>query len=461
MINMKVNHVRRYSLPKILIVDDDPDILDLLRLTLSRSGNEVLTAMTGKEAMGVIAESNPDVAFVDIRLKNSSGLDLLNDIIRLYPETTVIIMTGYQDMGTAIKAMQGGAFDYISKPVDTSQLINLIERALEAKKTETTSALQSPWQGTKEIVGKSKVMEEIYKLIGLASQNKTTVFIQGETGTGKELIARAIHQYSPQKGKSFIAVNCSALTETLLESELFGHEKGAFTGATQRHRGKFEMANGGTIFLDEIGDIPQNVQVKLLRVLQEREFERVGGEETVKVDVRVVTATNRDISKLVADGKFREDLYYRLKVITIHMPPLRERREDIPLLVDYFIGKTNEEFHKDVKGVAPDVMNAFLRHHWKGNIRELENVVSRGVLMTRGNVILKEHIPELDSVPDRTATRNNDHAVRPLDDVEKEAIERALQFTNWNKSKACEVLKIPRPRLDRKIKKYNLDRQPV
>lgn len=445
---------------KILIVDDDPDILDLLRLTLSRSGNEVLTAMTGKEAIGVIAESNPDVAFVDIRLQNSSGLDLLNDIIRLYPETTVIIMTGYQDMGTAIKAMQGGAFDYISKPVDTSQLINLIERALEAKKTETTSALQSSWQGIKEIVGKSKVMEEIYKLIGLASQNKTTVFIQGETGTGKELIARAIHQYSPQKGKPFIAVNCSALTETLLESELFGHEKGAFTGATQRHRGKFEMADGGTIFLDEIGDIPQNVQVKLLRVLQEREFERVGGEETVKVDVRVVTATNRDIPKLVAEGKFREDLYYRLKVITILMPPLRERREDIPLLVDYFIGKTNAEFHKDVKGVAPDVMNAFLRHHWKGNIRELENVVSRGVLMTRGNVILKEHIPELDPVPDKTATRNNDYAIRPLDDVEKDAIERALQFTNWNKSKACEVLKIPRPRLDRKIKKYNLDRQP-
>lgn len=445
---------------KILIVDDDPDILDLLRLTLSRSGNEVLTAMTGKEAIGVIAESNPDVAFVDIRLRNSSGLDLLNDIIRLYPETTVIIMTGYQDMGTAIKAMQGGAFDYISKPVDTSQLINLIERALEAKKTETTSALQSPWQGTKEIVGKSKVMEEIYKLIGLASQNKTTVFIQGETGTGKELIARAIHQYSPQKGKPFIAVNCSALTETLLESELFGHEKGAFTGATQRHRGKFEMADGGTIFLDEIGDIPQNVQVKLLRVLQEREFERVGGEETVKVDVRVVTATNRDIPKLVAEGKFREDLYYRLKVITILMPPLRERREDIPLLVDYFIGKTNAEFHKDVKGVAPDVMNAFLRHHWKGNIRELENVVSRGVLMTRGNVILKEHIPELDPVPDKGTTRKNDYAIRPLDDVEKDAIERALQFTNWNKSKACEVLKIPRPRLDRKIKKYNLDRQP-
>lgn len=445
---------------KILIVDDDPDILDLLRLTLSRSGNEVLTAMTGKEAIGVIAESNPDVAFVDIRLGNSSGLDLLNDIIRLYPETTVIIMTGYQDMGTAIKAMQGGAFDYISKPVDTSQLINLIERALEAKKTETTSALQSPWQGTKEIVGKSKVMEEIYKLIGLASQNKTTVFIQGETGTGKELIARAIHQYSPQKGKPFIAVNCSALTETLLESELFGHEKGAFTGATQRHRGKFEMADGGTIFLDEIGDIPQNVQVKLLRVLQEREFERVGGEETVKVDVRVVTATNRDIPKLVAEGRFREDLYYRLKVITILMPPLRERREDIPLLVDYFVSKTNAEFHKDVKGVAPEVMNAFLRHHWKGNIRELENVVSRGVLMTRGNVILKEHIPELNPVPDKGVTRNNDYAIRPLDDVEKEAIERALQFTNWNKSKACEVLKIPRPRLDRKIKKYNLDRQP-
>ena len=445
---------------KILIVDDDPDILELLRLTLSHSGNEILTAMTGKEALRIIAASNPDVAFVDIRLRNSSGLDLLNDIIRLYPETTVIIMTGYQDMGTAIQAMQGGAFDYISKPVDTSQLINLIERALEAKKTETTSVLQSPWQGTKEIVGKSKVMEEIYKLIGLASQNKTTVFIQGETGTGKELIARAIHQYSPQKGKPFIAVNCSALTETLLESELFGHEKGAFTGATQRHRGKFEMANGGTIFLDEIGDIPQNVQVKLLRVLQEREFERVGGEETVKVDVRVVTATNRDISRLVADGKFREDLYYRLKVITIHMPPLRERREDLPLLVDYFIGKTNAEFHKDVKGVAPDVMNVFLKHHWKGNIRELENVVSRGVLMTRGNVILKEHLPELNPVPDKTNTRNNDYAVRPLDDVEKDAIERALQFTNWNKSKACEVLKIPRPRLDRKIKKYNLDRQP-
>lgn len=414
--------------------------------------------MTGKEAINIISESSPDVAFVDIRLRTSSGLDLLNDIKRLYPDTTVIIMTGYQDMGTAIKAMQGGAFDYISKPVDLSQLNKLIEKALEAKKTETTSLQQAPWQGTKEIIGKSRVMEEIYKLVGLASQNKATVLIQGETGTGKELIARAIHQYSPQKEKPFIAVNCSALTENLLESELFGHEKGAFTGATQRHRGKFEMADGGTIFLDEIGDIPQSVQVKLLRVLQEREFERVGGEETIRVDVRVVTATNRDIPKMVAEGRFREDLYYRLKVITINVPPLRGRREDIPLLVDYFIGKANSEIHKEVKGVAPDVMNTFLRYDWKGNIRELENVVYRGVLMTRGSVILSEHPPELNSGPVKT-TVSHEESVRSLDEVEREAIERALRFTNWNKSKACEILKIPRPRLDRKIKKYDLDKE--
>lgn len=443
---------------KTLIVDDDQDILDLLRLVITRSGHEVFTAMTGNEALGVIAEVHPDVAFVDMRLRSSNGLDLLADIRRLYPETTVIIMTGYQDMGTAIKAMQSGAFDYISKPVDTSQLISLIEKSMEAKNTETTSVRKTLWQGKKEIVGKSKVMEEIYKLIGLASQNKTTVLIQGETGTGKELIARAIHYYSPQKEKPFIAVNCSALAETLLESELFGHEKGAFTGATQRHRGKFEIAHGGTIFLDEIGDIPQNVQVKLLRVLQEREIERVGGEETIRVDVRVVAATNRDIQRLVTEGRFREDLFYRLKVITIDIPPLRERREDIPLLVDYCIGKANSEVHKDIKGVAPDVMNMFLRYDWKGNIRELENVVYRGVLMARGNVILKEHIPELNlsTVPAKSGSVD---FIRPLDDMEREAIEKALRFTNWNKSKACELLKIPRPRLDRKIKKYGLERQ--
>lgn len=443
---------------KVLIVDDDLDILDLLRLVMTRSGHEALTSMTGKEALGVVAEAKPDVAFVDMRLKNSSGLDLLSDIKRLYPETAVIIMTGYQDMGTAIKAMQGGAFDYVTKPLDTAHLINLVEKVLETRKAESSSVQQSSWQGKKEIIGKSKVMEEIYKLIGVASQNKTTVLIQGETGTGKELMARAIHYYSPQKEKPFIAVNCSALAETLLESELFGHEKGSFTGAIQRHKGKFELANGGTIFLDEIGDIPQIVQAKLLRVLQEREFERVGGEEALRVDVRVIAATNRDIPKLVAEGRFREDLFYRLKVITIDIPPLRERREDIPLLVDYCIGKANSEAHKEIKAVAPDVMNIFLRYDWKGNIRELENVVYRGVLMARGNVILKEHIPELDLSPVPAKSGSVDF-IRSLDDIEKEAIEKTLRFTNWNKSKACELLKIPRPRLDRKIKKYGLKRQ--
>ena len=443
---------------KILIVDDDPDILELLRLTISKSGHEVFTSMTAKDALGIIAESSPNVAIVDIRLHSSSGLDLLNDIKRLYPGTAVIIMTGYQDMGTTIKAMQGGAFDYISKPVDTLRLLRLVERALEDRDTGTTSSHQSLWHGTKEIIGKSKVMEELYKLIGLASQNKATVLIQGETGTGKELIARAIHQYSPQKGKPFIAVNCSALTENLLESELFGHEKGAFTGATQRHRGKFEMASGGTIFLDEIGDIPQSVQVKLLRVLQEREFERVGGEDTIRVDVRVITATNRDISKLVGKGSFREDLYYRLKVITIDVPPLRERREDIPLLADYLIGKANSELHKDVKGLAPDVMDAFMRYDWKGNIREMENIMSRAVLMARGNLILRDHVPELSAVQVKIQA-GKEETVIPLDEVEREAIERALVFTGWNKSKTCELLKIPRPRLDRKIKKYGLERQ--
>lgn len=443
---------------KILLVDDDLDILELLRLSLERSGHKVLTAMTGREALSVIAEDNPDVAFVDMMLRNSNGLDLLSDIKRIYPEMAVIIMTGYQDMVTAIKAIQKGAFDYVSKPVDTAQLNSLIERVVEAKKTEPSMAQNSSWQGKKEIVGKSKVMEEIYKLIGVASQNKTTVLVLGETGTGKELIARAIHYYSPQKEKPFIAVNCSALTETLLESELFGHEKGAFTGATQRHRGKFELADGGTIFLDEIGDIPQSVQVKLLRILQERELERVGGEETIRVDVRVVAATNKDLPKLVAEGRFREDLYYRLKVITIDIPPLRRRREDVPLLVDYCIGKANSEVHKDVKVVAPEVMNMFLRYDWKGNIRELENVVYRGVLMARGNVILKEHVPELSNSQAPIKVESNNF-IRPLDDIEKEAIEKALQLTSWNKSKTCEILKIPRPRLDRKIKKYGLEKQ--
>lgn len=441
----------------MLIVDDDQDILDLLNLVITRSGHEVFTAMTGKEALGLIADHNPDVAFVDMRLHNSNGLDLLNDIKKSYPETTVIIMTGYQDMGTAIKAMQCGAFDYVSKPVDTTQLLKIIERASQTRKTDTSSAANTQWQGKKEIVGKSKAMEEIYKLIGLASQNMTTVLIQGETGTGKELLARAIHYYSPQKESPFIAVNCSALAETLLESELFGHEKGAFTGAIQRHKGKFELANGGTIFLDEIGDIPQRVQIKLLRVLQEREIERVGGEETLKVNVRVVAATNRDIPRLVAEGSFREDLFYRLKVITLDIPPLRQRREDIPLLVDYCIGKANSEVHKEIKGVTPEVMNMLLRYNWKGNIRELENVIYRAVLIARGNVIVRDDVPELDLLP-VSAKKEHVDAIRSLDDIEKEAIERTLQFTNWNKSKACDLLKIPRPRLDRKIKKFNLER---
>jgi two-component system response regulator AtoC len=444
------------GLAKILVVDDDPDILELLRLSISDAGHEVHTAVTTDEAMRIISEIGADISFVDIMLQNGSGLDLLKKVRKLYPETTVIIMTGHQDMETAIEAMLGGAFDYFPKPIESSELIRIVERVLEEKKIEAIPFQQPRWYGSKILIGESKAMSGVYKMIGIASQSRATVLIHGETGTGKELIAKAIHRYSPQRDRPYVSVNCSALAETLLESELFGHEKGAFTGAIQRHRGKFEMANGGTIFLDEVGDIPPSVQVKLLRVLQEREFERVGGEETISVDVRVIAATNRDIPRLISEGKFREDLLYRLKVIIIDVPSLRERKEDIPLLVDYFIGKANSECHKHIKGVAPDVIDIFMRYDWRGNIRELENVISRAVLMARGNVLLKEHIPEI--APSPSTSLSHEDVIRPLDDVEKELIEKALGFTNWNKGKVCELLHISRPRLERKLKKYRIER---
>ena len=443
---------------KILIVDDDKSICKTLELHLSRSTMKVLTANTAVDGLRVFEEESPHVVILDLRLPDMHGIEVLERIRGIDENAYVIMVTAFQDMETTIEAIQKGAFDYIPKPISLDELDLSIKRAFEnlTLHRRLKDLLREVYQEYKvdTIVGKSKSMEEIFKLIGIASQSKVTTLIQGESGTGKELIARAIHYNSKDRDRPFVAINCSALVETLLESELFGHEKGAFTGALYRKEGKFEIASGGTIFLDEIGEMSPSLQVKLLRVIQEKSFERVGGCETIKTDVRIIAATNKNLHDLVARGLFREDLYYRLKVVTIDVPPLRERKEDIPLLVSHLLEKANRELHKNVRKVPDRVMNAFMDYSWPGNIREMENVITRGVLLAKGDVLIDVYLPELHTKnqPPSASTWEP----KRLDEVEKEHIRNVLRYTHWNKSQAAKLLGISMPRLDRKIKKYDL-----
>ncbi len=447
------------TMDAILIVDDEPYIVDFLKVKMEQCGYRVLTASSGEGAMELIETENPAVVLSDIALPDINGIELLKRLHECRKDLYVILMTGYQDMETTVRAMQAGAFDYISKPINMDELEGMIRRAIEAHRLNDVIADLSPEifknYAADTIIGKSKAMLEVFKLIGMASRTNATVMIQGETGTGKELVARAIHHYSNAKDRPFVPVNCSAMVETLLESELFGHEKGAFTGATYRKRGRFELASEGTIFIDEVGDIPLSIQTKLLRIIQERVFERVGGESPIKVKVRIIAATNQDLAKLIQQNLFREDLYYRLKVITINLPPLRERKEDIPILAEYLLDRINRELHKNVKKVDPNVMDIFMNYNWKGNVREMENVITRAILLSRGNVLLKEHIPG-DIYVTASDGKTDTYEIRPLKDVEKDAIYRALAALNWHKGKVCNILGLPRPRLERKIKKYQL-----
>jgi two-component system response regulator AtoC len=365
------------------------------------------------------------------------------------------MITAYQDMNTTITAMQRGAFDYIHKPFDPQELEMVIGKARENQRLhkEVSRLYAERGEPVKNhvLIGKSRAILEIYKTIGIVSESKTLILLTGESGTGKELIARAIHENArPQE--PFISVNCSALVDTLLESELFGHEKGAFTGADSRQYGKFELAGRGTIFLDEVGDMSPSLQVKVLRVLQEREFMRVGGREVIQTEARVIAATNQDLDALVAAGTFREDLYYRLKVITLEVPPLRERKEDIPLLVEHFLRKINRDVHREVYRVPDEVMGQLESYDWRGNVRELENVLTRAVVLSKGGVL---EMPQ-ELFPRRRAFRSEGPALRSLNEVEAEHILRVLEFVKWHQGKACRVLGISRPTLRKKIREYGL-----
>lgn len=370
---------------RILLVEDERDLREILSAALSKEGHEVLVSGNGREALGIVKSNKIDLLLSDVVLGDFNGVELLNGVKRVDPLLPVVLMSGYGTIRTAVEAMKLGAFDYLAKPFELEELKRSVERALESRQQPPEEAAQTARRQKplrlNAIIGQGKWKEEIIRVISRVAPSRATVLLCGESGTGKELVARAVHANSPRRNKPFIAVACAALPRELLESELFGHERGAFTGAIAQKPGRFELADGGTIFLDEIGDIPLDLQVKLLRVLQEREFERIGGTRSMKVDVRVLAATNGDLDGAVAQGLFREDLYYRLRVIEIHLPPLRQRCEDIPLLASHFLAKFNRENGRHLQEFTPGAMQLLCSYPWPGNIRELENALEHAVVM--------------------------------------------------------------------------------
>jgi len=439
----------------VLIVDDDPLILKTLASHLSRQGFEVRQAETGGKGLEEIERSLPDLVLLDIRLPDFSGLDVLKRIKQTTPRPCVLIMTAYDDMKTTVEAIQQGAFEYLVKPLDFVALDLTIDKAFQVRKLEdrVTFLIEEKKKEytIDNIIGRSPQMREVFKLIGSVASSRANVLIQGESGTGKELVAKAIHYNSPFRDEPFIVINCSAISDTLLESELFGHVKGAFTDAVVETRGKFEIAGKGTLFLDEVGDVSPGLQSKLLRVIESRDFMKVGGEKVLKTEARIIAATNQNLNVLIDKGKFREDLYYRLKVVEIDLPPLRERREDIPELVAYLLEKINRELKKSVRKVPEEVMNFLTRLPWKGNVRELENALTRAIILAKTDVVLKENLP-LESVESPAVGRE----LVSLKEVEKSYIQHVLNKTKGNKTRSCQILQISRPTLDKKIREYKL-----
>ena len=445
---------------RILIVDDDRSIRELLSMHLEERGFGVMSASTGAEGFRLASESTPSAIVLDMRLPDASGIDLIPELKKRAAEAPVLMITAHHDMATTILAMKAGAFDYIHKPIDIQAFDVALDRALEVRRLSRGTDYLSVEGGRSfdmdDIVGTSPPMQQLFKDVGRVANSRATVLIQGESGTGKELIARVIHSYSaPQK--PFIGINCSAIVDTLLESELFGHEKGAFTGAVQAKPGKFELAEDGSIFLDEIGELSQNLQAKLLRVLQEREVERVGGVRRIAIRARILAATNRDLGGEVRAGRFREDLYQRLKVVTLRLPSLRERLEDVPLLVEHLLVKINQRLHKNLRRVPREVIEKLQRRPWPGNVRELENVLTRAAVLSQGDMLLEEHLVD----PGITARQDgpvlppavNDR-IATLDEVERDHIVRVWALTKGHKGKTCQMLGISRPTLERKLKKY-------
>ncbi len=451
--------------PAILIVEDDDTMRETLSDVLRKRGYEIYTEARGHDAISTIKKNMIDLILLDMKLPDVDGLDVLKKIKEIDTDILVIIMTAYSDIKTAVSAMKLGAYHYINKPFELDELNLLIEKGLETQSLiNEVRRLRRQQKGDENthIYGVSPQIQYVKELIGMISKtNKTSVLIQGESGTGKELVANAIHYNSSRRNKPLMKINCSAIPDSLLESELFGYEKGAFTDAKATKKGLFELADGGTIFLDEIGDMKPFLQSKILRVIENQSFMRVGGEREIKVDVRVIAATNRDLESLVKDGLFRKDLYYRLKVIVVDMPPLRERGEDILLLSNIFIEEQNKELGKKIKGFTDEAKRLMMQYHWPGNVRELKNVIERAVILSDQEYITPKYLPfELKRNDLQGKKRDELYSEFPedmsLEHVEKSHLLRVLEKLNWNKSKAAKALGISRATLRMKIKRYNI-----
>lgn len=447
--------------PVILIVDDEKNAREGLARALQKN-YEVLLADNGQRALEMLGEKPVDVLLSDVRMPAMDGLTLLQRALARAPQPLCIMLTAYGSIELAVEAMRRGAYDFMTKPINLDRLEMVLQRALRTRDIEVENRqlheqLDARY-GLESLIGNSPAMHEVYETVRQVAPARTTVLVEGESGTGKELVAHAIHRLSPRARGPYVAVHCAALSPTLLESELFGHEKGSFTGATERRRGRFELADGGTLFLDEIGEIEPATQVKILRVLEERKFERVGGQETVEADVRLITATNRDLKKMVEEGKFREDLYYRLFVVAIKLPPLRDREGDLPLLIQHFVTDFAKENGKKLDGITPDAVAALSAYRWPGNVRELRNVIERMVVLSRGDRLTVRDIPAAirTELPADMAGAVPKGGALSLEDSERTMIVRALRNHDGNVTKAAVDLGISRRTLHRKLNEYGL-----
>ncbi len=444
---------------KILVVDDEVIVRESMRSWLSEEGYYVKVAENADECFKMLGEEEFDIVFLDIKMPEVDGIEVLKKVKEIYPIVDVVMITAYASIDSAVQAMKLGAYDYLTKPFDPEYLSVLVKKIISKRRLENENRkLKETIETTLKhvnLIGESSAMKSIIKQIEEVAATDASVLITGESGTGKEVVARAIHFASPRRFEPLITVSCGALPEGLVESELFGYERGAFTGAFYKKKGKFEAANGGTLFLDEIGELNQKMQVDLLRVLQEKEIMRIGSNKVIKVDFRVISATNRDLREMVEEGTFREDLFYRLNVFNIHIPPLRERVEDIPLLVEHFVNQFRRRMGKDVEGITPQALNKLVKYPWPGNVRELENAIERAFVISKGKYITTEDLSFLDSHNAKISTP----PALSLSEIEKQHILNVLKECDYNISKAAKILDIDRTTLYNKMKKYGISKQ--